>query len=179
VTVAFIGEIRIFPFGFAPAGWLPCDGRILSASDRTYMPLYMVIGTSFGGGGNLNFALPNLQGAVAVGAGERPGYSTYAMGQSGGAAAVALTAGQNGIHGHAFNVDQEAASQSSPVNGLFMEGRLAEGGQVAAYAEMVPDAALCEATIAPAGGGQTHNNMMPFLTLNFCIAYQGVFLQPG
>jgi microcystin-dependent protein len=179
MTLPFIGEIRIFPFGFPPAGWLPCDGRTLNPSDETYVALFTIIGTSFGGDGYSKFALPNLQGAVPVGAGGRQGYSAYALGQSGGAAAVALTAGQNGIHGHAFTVDQEAASQSSPVNALFMEGRLAEGGQVAAYTQMVPDAALDGATIAPAGGGQPHNNMMPFLTLNFCIAYQGVIPQPG
>jgi microcystin-dependent protein len=175
----FIGEIRIFPFGFAPLGWLPCDGALVDYRMADFKLLYTVIGTSFGSDGGTKFAVPNLQGAVPVGAGAGPQLSAYTLGQAGGAATVTLSAAQNAMHFHAVSVDQETATQSSPAGGIFMEGHAGGGGQIAAYSTLSPVTALSGDTIAPAGGGQAHNNLMAFLTMNFCIAYQGIYPSPG
>jgi microcystin-dependent protein len=171
----FLAEIRVFPFNYAPLGWAMCNGQLLSISQNT--ALFSLLGTSYGGDGRSNFALPNLQGCVAVAQGTGPGLSRYEIGQDGGTSSVTLQAATNGIHTHPLNADQEIATAGSPSGAIYMQGHYsaAQSGAVAAYTIAAPDSTLSPAALLPAGSGQPHNNMMPYLTLNFCIALSGIF----
>ncbi len=169
----FLGEIRIMPYTFAPSGWAFCQGQLLSISQNA--ALFSLLGTNFGGNGTSNFGLPNLQGNVPVMAGQGPGLSSYVLGQTGGAASVTLNTNQ--IAGHTHNVQCLAAggNATTPVANGFAEvtsGR----GTTAMYAA-APDGTtnLSAAAVSSAGGGQPHNNMAPYLVLNFCIAMVGIY----
>jgi microcystin-dependent protein len=147
----FIGEIRVVPFNFAPAGWALCDGQLLPLAQNT--ALFSLLGTTYGGNGTTNFALPNLQARVPVHAGQGPGLSPISLGQTGGLAAVTLTAAQVPVHGHSA---ARAATTNRPVAGTLP----ADGGSYAP---------------ASVAGAQPHDNMPPYLVLYFVIALQGVF----
>ena len=172
----FLAEIRMFPFPFAPRGWALCNGQILPLSQNT--ALFSLLGTNFGGDGRSSFGLPNLQGAVPVGTGQGPGLSAYQVGQSGGSASVTLQTGQMPPHSHALTAVAEVSTSASPQNAIFMDGHFTGGsgpGKVAAYNTAAPDTAMNPAAITPAGGGGPHNNLMPYLTVNFCIAMAGIY----
>jgi microcystin-dependent protein len=172
----FIGQIAIFGFGFAPRGWALCAGQLLPLAQNT--ALFSIIGTFYGGDGKSTFALPNLQGRAVVGAGQAPGLSP--VGEAGGAASVALSSAELAGHSHPFTASATPATVQSP-NGA----QLAEpappgqpGGRIAPFYSPTPGnatTALAPSSIGPAGGNQPHNNMQPYLALNFCIALQGVF----
>ncbi len=171
----FIAEIRMFPFSFAPKGWALCSGQLLPINQNT--ALFSLVGTSFGGNGSSTFGLPNLQGAVPVGTGQGPGLSAYSLGQAGGSASVTLQAMQTPPHSHSLTADAEVSTSPSPQNAIFMEGHFtgAGTGKVAAYNTAAPDTAMNPAAISSTGGGGPHNNMMPYLAVNFCIALSGIF----
>jgi microcystin-dependent protein len=174
----FVGEIRTFPFNFAPVGWALCDGQIMSISQN--MALFSLIGTYYGGDGRSNFALPNFQGAIPVHQGTGTGLSAYVIGQSGGDVSVTLLQSQNGAHTHALTAIAQTATNANPEGGLFMTGHYAAGsvgGKIAAYTADAPNADMNATAIVQAGNGLPHNNMMPYLALNFCIALQGIFPQ--
>lgn len=175
MTDQFLAEIRIFPFNFAPLGWAQCNGQLLPISQ--YAALFSLLGTNYGGDGKSNFGLPNLQGCVPVDQGQGPGLSIYDVGQTGGDAAVTLLAQENAIHSHSLVADKEAATSASPAGALYMRGHYtgATNGAVFAYTAQAPNTAMSANAIALAGGNLPHNNMMPYLTLNFCIALQGIF----
>jgi len=176
----FLGEIRAFPFNFAPFGWALCNGQLLPIASNT--ALFSLLGTNFGGNGVSNFALPNLQGAVAVDQGQGKGLSPYLVGQNGGNTTVTLTPQQNGAHSHPLNGDAEASTTASPVNAGFQEGRYAGGtasGTVPAYSTKTPDTALNGAAIQQVGSSAAHNNMMPYVTMTYCIALTGIFPPRG
>jgi microcystin-dependent protein len=165
----FVAEIRIFPFNFAPKGWAFCDGQILPISQNT--ALFSLLGTTYGGDGKSTFALPDLQGSVPLHPGQGQGLSLYDLGQTGGTETVTLL--QTEIPFHTHNVTagaQDPADQPGPANNFF-----AISNNGFAYAASGAITQTNVATLAPAGGGLPHNNMMPYLTLNFCIALQGVF----
>lgn len=171
----FLAEIRIFPFNFAPKGWAFCDGQILPLSQNT--ALFSLLGTTYGGNGTSNFALPNLQGSAPMHPHQGPGLSLHDLGESGGSDTVTLLQSEIPAHTHFFNADAGGATASSLTNGAYSEGNwiaAPNSGAVAIYTTAAPDTQL-GAAIAPAGGDQPHNNLMPYLTLNFCIALQGVF----
>ncbi len=143
-----------------------------------YTALFALLGTNYGGDGITNFALPNLQGRVSVGQDQGAGLSIYDLGQAGGSATVTLLAAQNPAHSHSLNADKETATSASPANGLYMKGHYsagATGGPVQAYSSQSPNATMNAGALSPAGGNLPHNNMMPYLALNFCIAVFGVF----
>jgi len=172
----FLAEIRIFPFNFAPKGWAFCDGQILPLSQNT--ALFSLLGTTYGGDGKSNFALPNLQGCVAIHAGQGPGLSLYDLGETAGTGTVTLLQSEIPSHRHFLNADANAATTGNPGGGAYAEGNWnvgATSGNVNFYTTSAPDTQLAPTAISAAGGGQPHNNMMPYLTLNFCIALQGVF----
>jgi microcystin-dependent protein len=185
----FIGQICIFGFGFAPQGWAMCQGQTMPISQNT--ALFSILGISFGGDGRSTFALPNLQGNAAIGAGEGPGLSAYPIGETGGETTVALLSAEMPSHNHAFVVSTAAATAQSPQGNLLARAmrpfvHAADAAEVAAPAPTQIEAdfysanpgsaktALASRAIAPLGGNQPHNNMQPYLTLNFCIALQGV-----
>jgi microcystin-dependent protein len=166
----FVAEIRIFPFNFAPKGWAFCNGQILPLSQNT--ALFSLLGTTYGGDGKSNFALPNLQGSAPLHVGGNqpgPGLSMYDLGQTGGADAVTLLLSETPSHTHnvtAQTVDQGDNRIPSPSVNL---------GNTQIYSSGAPTATLDQSAVSLYGGSEPHNNMQPYLTLNFCIALQGVF----
>ena len=168
----FIGEIRIFAGNFAPYGWALCNGQILSISQNT--ALFAVIGTTYGGDGKTNFALPNLQGRIPVKFGQGPSLSNRDLGASFGAETAALTANQMPSHSHSATISgANTGTTNQPQDNLF--GKIPRTNMYS-----TPDAALsnmAEGTISlqDAGGSLAHNNMQPYLTLNFIIAISGIF----
>jgi len=166
----FVAEIRIFPFNFAPTGWAFCDGQLLPISQNT--ALFSLLGTTYGGDGKSNFALPNLQGQVPMHPGQGPGLSLHNLGESGGSDTVTLLTSQIPGHNHALMASAQPAEDSSPAGealGRSVGAALYQTNTAQNLATMAPEA------LAPSGGGQPHNNLMPYLTLSFCIALQGVF----
>ena len=164
----FVAEIRIFPFNFAPRGWAWCDGQLLPLSQNT--ALFSLLGTTYGGNGKSNFALPDLQGRVPMHPGQGPGLSLHDLGETGGSETVTLLESEIPSHSHAMRASYADGISQSPVNEL-----LATGINISQYAPPGALTALSPNTLAPAGGDQPHNNMMPYLTFYFCIALQGVF----
>lgn len=166
----FVAEIRIFPFNFAPRGWAFCDGQILPLSQNT--ALFSLLGTTYGGNGQSTFALPDLQGRAPMHPGQGPGLSLHDLGETGGSDTVSLLESEIPSHSHVVG------AQGNPLSALMVptgntfsrpaSGSLYDGTSVV----LVPMAAEA---IAPTGGDQPHNNMQPYLTLNFCIALQGIF----
>jgi microcystin-dependent protein len=166
MTDPFVAEIRMVPFNFAPRGWAFCDGQLMPISQNT--ALFSLLGTNYGGDGRSTFALPDLQGAAPMHWGDGPGLSSRQIGETGGSQAVTLLATEIPSHAHALTASGDDASTSSPVGAV---------PALASASQYRPDAdtAMAPGTLAPAGGGQPHNTMQPYLTLNFVIALQGVF----
>lgn len=166
----FVAEIRIFPFNFAPKGWAFCDGQLMPLSQNT--ALFSLLGTTYGGNGKSNFALPDLQGRAPMHPGQGPGLSLHDLGETGGAETVTLLESEMPSHTHSLNAQ---ASEPADLNKPSSVTSLAQSSRGFAYAPAVAVDPLAPQAAAPAGGGQPHNNMMPYLTAYFCIALQGVF----
>ncbi len=164
----FVAEIRIYPFNFAPKGWAFCDGQILPLSQNT--ALFSLLGTTYGGDGKSNFALPNLQGNAPMHPGQGPGLSLHDLGETGGSETVTLLESEIPSHNHPLSASAADSTSRIPAG-----GQPATGIGVGMYSTGSPNANLDPKALAPAGGDQPHNNMQPYLTLNFCIALQGVF----
>lgn len=168
----FLAEIRLLPFNFAPSGWALCQGQLMPISQNT--ALFSLLGTMYGGNGQTNFALPNLQGQVVLGAGQGPGLSPYAQGESGGSTTVTLLQSEIPSHSHQVRAASTAGELRAPNNARV----LAAPGTGQAYAPAGgASAAMSPQALTPSGGGQPHNNLMPYLTLNYCIALRGIFPQ--
>jgi microcystin-dependent protein len=165
----FVAEIRIFPFNFAPRGWAWCDGQLLPLSQNT--ALFSLLGTTYGGNGRSNFALPDLQGRAPMHPGQGPGLSLHDLGEQGGVETVSLLASEIPIHSHAMRASNEIGEDRIP--GPTESLARSTGGQL--YAPATSPVFASEATLAPAGGDAPHNNMQPYLTFYFNIALQGVF----
>jgi microcystin-dependent protein len=172
VSSPFLAEIRIFPFNFAPTGWAFCNGQLLPISQNT--ALFSLLGTTFGGDGKSNFALPNLQGRVPLGPGQGPGLSPYNLGDAGGEVTVTLLASQMPVHTHAMQVaaQEGALNNPGPQNAL---SRSHPGYNYTTPASAGTLTTLAGGAVGVSGSSQPHNNLMPYLTLNFCIALVGVF----
>lgn len=166
----FIAEIRIFPFNFAPKGWAWCDGQLLPLSQNT--ALFSLLGTTYGGNGKSNFALPDLQGRAPMHPGQGPGLSLHDLGETGGTDSVTLLESEMPAHNHPLMAQAvPLGGSASPAGNTF--NRVASGNLYATTnANLV---SLAPAAIPPAGGDQPHNNMMPYLTFYFNIALQGVY----
>jgi microcystin-dependent protein len=167
----FLGEIRLFPFNFAPLGWAMCNGQLLPISQNT--AVFSLLGTQFGGNGTSNFALPNLQGSGALDFGNGAGLSEREIGETGGSAAVTLLTNEIPAHTHSLKSAATTGNAASPAGNSFGSaprgkppGYAAPGGAVVA---------MSASAVGSAGSGQPHNNMQPYLTLNYCIALQGIF----
>jgi microcystin-dependent protein len=170
----FVAEIRIFPFNFAPKGWAFCDGQLLPISQNT--ALFSLLGTTYGGDGRSNFALPNLQGQAPMFWGQGPGLSLHDLGESTGVETVTLLTTEMPAHSHTMGAAIDPADNNLPAP----DRSLAQSQKEYAYQSNATNMVnLAGAALAPAGGGLPHNNMMPYLTLNFCIAMQGVFPARG
>jgi microcystin-dependent protein len=167
----FIAEIRIFPFTFAPRGWAFCNGQLLPLSQNT--ALFSLLGTYYGGNGKSNFALPDLQGNAPMHPGQGPGLSLHDLGEQSGSQFVTLIETEMPAHTHQLRGNNTAGDSPVPTPST----SLARFGTLNMYQQTV-NANLTNMAfqaLSPAGGSLPHNNMMPYLTLNFCIALQGVF----
>lgn len=163
----FVAEIRIFPFNFAPKGWAWCDGQLLPLSQNT--ALFSLLGTTYGGNGKSNFALPDLQGRAPMHPGQGPGLSLHDLGETGGSETVSLLESEIPSHSHTVRAINDGGLQSSPSTAYPARANFYNTNPTG------PSVAMMASSLAPAGGDQPHNNMMPYLTLYFCIALQGVF----
>ncbi|ESY66754.1 tail fiber protein [Mesorhizobium sp. M0051] len=164
----FVAEIRIFPFNFAPKGWAWCDGQLLPLSQNT--ALFSLLGTTYGGNGKSNFALPDLQGRAPMHPGQGPGLSLHDLGETGGSETTTLLESEMPSHSHTMLGSEDDGSFKTPQGNFLAAGnQMYLGSNPAVNAQLAPEA------LAPAGGDQPHNNLMPYLTFYFCIALEGVF----
>ena len=170
----FVAEIRIFPFNFAPKGWAWCDGQLLPLSQNT--ALFSLLGTTYGGDGKSNFALPDLQGRAAMHPGQGPGLSLHDLGETGGSETVTLLESEIPAHAHVMRAVSQPGDLADPIGRSIARASSGNPFQTVTNSNVVQKA---PEALAPAGGDQPHNNLMPFLTFYFCIALQGVFPPRG
>jgi microcystin-dependent protein len=172
----FVAEIRIFPFNFAPKGWAFCNGQLLPLSQNT--ALFSLLGTTYGGDGKSTFGLPNMQGNAPMFYGQGPGLSRYFQGESGGSGTVTLLQTELPAHSHSVSATTAAGTVPDPNGNLFADGDWSfqgSSGKLQYYSTQAPAAQMNANMIGPAGLSFPHNNLMPYLTLNFCIALQGIY----
>jgi microcystin-dependent protein len=162
----FIAEIRIVGFNFPPRGWAHCDGQLVSISQNT--ALFSLLGTTYGGDGRTTFGLPNLQGRAPMQPGAGPGLTPHQLGETAGTETVTLLASQVPPHSHGVGASSGEATETSPANAL---------PAVAEVPQYRPsgDTTMAPTALPPVGGGLPHNNMQPYLAVNFVIALQGIF----
>lgn len=170
MSESFIGEIRIFGFTFAPRNWAMCNGQVLPISQNT--ALFSILGTTYGGNGTTNFALPNLQGRAPLQQGQGPGLSPRYLGEMGGTTSVTLISSEMPMHTH-YAANTGTGNQSSPVNHSWAAARSLR--QTVNLYSSTANTSISPGSPSLAGGGQSHNNLSPYLVLNFCIALYGVF----
>ncbi len=161
----YVGEIRMFSGTFAPIGWLQCNGQLLNITE--YEALYTLIGTTYGGDGRTTFALPDMRGRLPIHMG-----NGYAIGQKAGAESVTLVSSQMPAHTHIPNASNVTATTASPANAFWAASSVTS---VTPYSTTAPDTTMNPAMISSVGGNQPHDNMMPFMTVTFIIATEGVF----
>jgi microcystin-dependent protein len=166
----FVAEIRMMPFNFAPRGWAFCNGQLMPISQNT--ALFSLLGTTYGGDGKSTFALPNLQGSVPMHPGQGPGLSLHDLGEQGGTETVTLLESEIPAHSHAVVGTALPALSNGPAGNLPARATIYS----TTISNLVP---MSPQALAPAGSSTPHNNMMPYLTVNFCIAMQGVFPPRG
>jgi microcystin-dependent protein len=185
VATPYISEIRLFAFGFAPKGWAICQGQ--SQPINQNQALFSLLGTTYGGDGRTFFLLPDLRGRAALSMGQGAGLQSYQLGQQLGAETVALTAAQMPAHTHTADPTQVTAALpcvSTAANQISPSGNVPAveaAGLTATYSSAAADSSVGSAGVAAGitasnvGTGTAHNNMQPFITLNYCIALQGIF----
>lgn len=167
----FVAEVRIFGFNFAPTGWAHCNGQLIPISQNT--ALFSLLGTTYGGDGKSTFALPDFEGSGGVQAGQGQGLTQRFLGEMSGVSAVTLLTTEMPLHTHTAKATPDAASVAGPAGNIWAQAVSDQGGfdyyNTAGPNVMSPNA------LQLAGGSLPHNNMQPYLVLNFCIALQGVF----
>ena len=165
----FVGEIRMFGGNFAPSGWMLCQGQLLAISEND--TLFNLIGTTYGGDGQSTFALPDLQGRIPLHQGQGPGISqNYIIGEQAGVETVTLTTNQLPVHTHPFAASSSLALSADPTGNV-----VAQPPTINLFFGDVAGAGLNPQSIQPTGGNQPHDNMHPFLVINFIISLFGVF----
>ena len=172
----FLGEVRMFAGSFAPLGWALCNGQLLSISQND--ALFALMGTTYGGDGQVTFALPDFRGRVPVHQGQGPGLPAFIMGEAAGQESVTLSPQAIPAHTHMLSASS-AVPAAVPAGGINLNTTPMVPASPAPKPKMYADptalAAMSPQAIAPAGGSQPHNNMAPFLALNFIIALEGIF----
>jgi microcystin-dependent protein len=168
VSDAFVGEIRIFAFNFAPTGWAMCNGQVLPISQNE--ALFALLGTFYGGDGITTFALPNLQSRVPIHQGAGAGLSTYEIGEAAGTENVTLSTSQMPAHSHAVQADAKHGTSGDPGTRVLAKS----GAHV--YSDQPDGSTVMNAgMLAESGGSEPHTNIQPYLVLNFCISLFGIF----
>ncbi|HVJ51986.1 MAG TPA: tail fiber protein [Aliidongia sp.] len=176
MTEPFLAQITLMGFNFPPNGWALCQGQILPIAQNT--ALFSLLGVNFGGNGTTNFALPDLRGRIPIGQGQGPGLSPYVVGEDGGVESVTLINATIPTHSHALPAIAGSATTNVPDNNLTARALVSGRGSVPVNSYTQPGALtpLSPAQLGAAPGGSgPHTNLQPFLTLNWCIALQGVF----
>lgn len=169
----FVAEIRIFAGNFAPKGWALCNGQLMPISQNT--ALFSLLGTTYGGNGTSNFALPNLQGSAPIGAGQGPGLSLRDLGETGGEQAVTLLSSEMPVHSHAA-MASTSGGLDSPAGHAWGESKLGKTPlNVYAASNANTNVPMSPSALAITGGSLPHNNMPPYQCLTFIIALQGIF----
>ena len=163
----FLSEIRIMSFGYAPRGWALCNGQLLPINQN--QALFSLLGTTYGGDGRVNFALPDLRGRASMHMG-----SGHTLGERGGEQAHTLSIAELPTHTHVLSASPTTGNQPVPTNNV-----MASTAPNPVYGPPQSLVALNPGTVTSTGGSQAHLNMQPFLTLNFCIALQGIFPSPN
>ncbi|HET7881836.1 MAG TPA: tail fiber protein [Acetobacteraceae bacterium] len=172
----FLGQITLFPYTFPPRGWADCQGQLMPISQNT--ALFSLLGTTYGGDGRTTFALPDLQGRAAVGQGTLSGGSVYGLGEQTGSENVGLIPQAMPAHNHALNATTSQGTTNTPSGALLATAALGpprQSNRGNVYNAATPSTGLVGTSVAPAGGGQPHNNVQPSLVLRYCIAISGVF----
>ena len=164
----FTGQIMVFAGNFAPQGWAQCNGQLMPISQ--YDALFSLIGTTYGGDGQTTFALPDLRSRVPIHQGQGPGLSNYTLGENGGGETVTLLTSQLPVHTHPALGNSNAGTSTDPAGGVW-----ASGPTSTYIAGASANASMSQTSISGNGGSQPHDNMLPFLTLNFCIALEGIY----
>jgi microcystin-dependent protein len=164
----FLSEIRMFSFVFAPRGWAQCNGQLLPINQN--QALFSLLGTTFGGDGRVNFALPDLRGRVPIHVG-----GAHTLGERGGEQAHTLSPSELPTHLHLVNATSASATTADPTGNFLASPSSAVGAVYSAPNNLV---AMSPGMLASVGGSQAHLNMQPFLTISFCIALQGIFPSP-
>jgi len=162
----FLGQIVMFAGNYAPEGWRMCDGQVALVAQ--FPALFSILGTTYGGGGRTTFGLPDLRGRFPLHTGSGPGLTTRPLGGKSGQERVTLTESQMPAHRHTLNADNAAADSSAPGDHVL-------GGGVPIYSRQLPVVSMNTASVGQAGGGQSHDNMPPYTTVNFLIAVEGTF----
>ena len=171
----FLGEIRMFGGNFAPTGWALCNGQLMAISQNA--ALFAILGTTFGGNGVQTFGLPNMQGRVPIHWGNGLGLSAYVIGESGGAENISLTAQNLPSHNHMVNVNNGAATATTPAGAALATATPPRGQTAPLIYAAAPDGSsqLNPQSIAMSGGNLPHANIQPFLCVTFIIALNGIF----
>ncbi|MCZ8523998.1 MULTISPECIES: phage tail protein [Paenibacillus] len=162
MSESFIGEIRAFPFGFAPKGWATCSGQLLSISQN--QALFSILGTTYGGNGQTTFALPDLRGRVPIHVS-----AAAPLGMIAGEESHTLTISELPSHTHQVMASSSAASTNQPAGAVWAKQT------AAGYAAGAPNTAMGPAALSAAGGSQPHTNMQPYAVVNFCICLEGIY----
>ena len=166
----FIGEIRCFGFNFNPRGWTSCNGQLLPIAQNT--ALFSILGTTYGGNGTTNFGLPDLRGRVPIHAGNGAGLTPVQLGEQSGSESITLQTSEMPSHSHTFSGTTASADDKRPTAGSVFATAAAGAYYAAPGAGLT---AIKPTTVAAAGGSLAHNNMQPYLALNWCICMHGVF----
>jgi microcystin-dependent protein len=166
---AYLGELRLFPYNFAPSGWAMANGQILSIAQNT--ALFSLLGTTYGGNGTTTFQLPDMRGRVPVSQGQGVGLSPYVLGETLGVETVTLNTAEIPAHTHAVNANGAKGNESSPIGSF----PAADASEITAEYSRGSSGTMNANMIANAGGSQPHENRQPTLVLTWCIALQGIF----
>jgi microcystin-dependent protein len=165
----FLGELRLFPYNFAPSGWAMANGQILSIAQNT--ALFSLLGTTYGGNGTTTFQLPDLRGRVPVSMGQSAGLSPYVLGETLGVESVTLTTAEIPAHTHAVNANGAKGNESSPIGSY----PAADAAEITAEYSNSSSGTMNANMLSTVGSSQPHENRQPTLVLTWCIAMQGIF----
>jgi microcystin-dependent protein len=169
----YLGEIRMVGFNFAPQGWARCDGQLLSISQN--VALFSLLGTQYGGDGEVTFGLPDLRARVPMHAGNAGGVGNHPIGQKGGSETTVLTVANLPPHNHSVSIATSSAEGDSALPGGNALAKSSNGG----YTTQATDTTLGGINQTSVGSAQAHSNMQPFQAVNFIIALQGIFPSPS
>jgi microcystin-dependent protein len=173
MSECFLGQIMMAGFNFAPRGFAQCNGQLLAVNQN--QALFSLLGTQYGGNGTTNFALPDMRGRTSLGSGNAGGQGTITVGQTGGVENVTLLPAHLPTHTHAMNASTTAGDNRLPATRVFSTSTNSEQTSMLYAASGGATVVMNQQSVASAGGSQSHTNMQPDTTINFCIALAGIY----